>query len=88
MTDNHEGEKMSAQQTNGVAVGVRASTRWRNSIAVLLICARMQIIELKSTWVVIAIAVIQPVAFLLIALVPSADRSASAATPIVLGVAL
>lgn len=79
---------MSAQQTSGAAAGVRASTRWRNSIAVLLICARMQIIELKSTWVVIAIAVIQPVAFLLIALVPSADRSASAATPIVLGVAL
>lgn len=59
-----------------------------NGIGVLLVCARFQMAEIRSSWIIIAVTVFQPIVFLLITLLPSADRSAAAGTRVAVGVAL
>lgn len=55
---------------------------------VIFVCARLQMAEIRSAWVIIAVTVFQPIVFLLVALLPSADRSAEAGTRVAIGVAL
>jgi ABC-2 type transport system permease protein len=71
-----------------VPAPVPIGERWTNSVRVLATCARLAALELRSTWIVIAVVVLQPVAFLTVALLPSADRSPSHVTRVVIGVAL
>lgn len=60
---------------------------WRG-VEVLLACARFQMAETLSAWIIIAVTVFQPVVFLLITLLPSADRTAANGTRVAVGVAL
>lgn len=55
---------------------------------ITLTCARLQMAEVSRAWIVIAVTVFQPVVFLLVALLPSADRSAQTGTRVAVGVAL
>ena len=54
----------------------------------MLVCARLQMAEVRTSWIVIGVAIFQPVVFLLVALLPSADRSAETGTRVAVGVAL
>ncbi|CAN5685543.1 hypothetical protein BH18ACT7_BH18ACT7_11700 [soil metagenome] len=55
---------------------------------VMLVCARLQMAEIRTAWIIIGVTIFQPIVFLLVALLPSADRSAEAGTRVAVGVAL
>ncbi|MBA3419031.1 MAG: ABC transporter permease [Geodermatophilaceae bacterium] len=65
----------------------RTQGLWRG-LEVMLICARIQMAEVRSAWIIIAVTVFQPIVFLLVTLLPAADRSAAAGTRVAVGVAL
>ena len=54
----------------------------------MLVCARLQMAEIRTAWIIIGVTIFQPIVFLLVALLPSADRSAEAGTRVAVGVAL
>lgn len=60
---------------------------WRGA-EVMLVCARLQMAEVRAAWIIIAVTVFQPIVFLLVVLLPSADRSGAAGTRAAVGVAL
>lgn len=62
--------------------------RVTNGAEVVLVCARLQMAEIRTAWIIIAVTIFQPIVFLLVALLPSADRSAEAGTRVAVGVAL
>jgi ABC-2 type transport system permease protein len=60
---------------------------WRGT-EVMIACARLQMAEVRSSWIIIAVTVFQPIVFLLVVLLPADDRSAAAGTRAAVGVAL
>lgn len=59
-----------------------------NGAEVMLVCARLQMAEIRTAWIIIGVTVFQPVVFLLVALLPSTDRSVQTGTRVAIGVAL